>query len=149
MKGWDLYRIDKPMIVHWDTKVANPRALIEHLMFSRKALVPGAILRHALLRTDWWPHLLRFKRDLLVHALWLAAVAFARPAVVPLALTAVYLVSIWAQKADILRTVGALVLRTVYLANFLVGFLLGRPALEFGVQHSEKYKEAVRRINPS
>jgi len=148
-KGWELYRIDRPMIVHWDTKVASASAVIEHLMFSRKALVPGVIFRHALLRTDWWPHLLRFKRDLFVHALWLLAVAFARPAAWPLAATAVYLLSIWAQKRDPLRTAGALVLRTVYLANFLAGFALGRPALEFGVQHAEKYKETVRRLNPS
>ncbi|MDP3542422.1 MAG: glycosyltransferase family A protein [Elusimicrobiota bacterium] len=148
-KGWELYRIDKPMIVHWDTKVSTPAAVIKHLMFSRKALVPGVIFRHALLYTDWWPQLLRFKRDLLVHALWLLAVAFARPAVLPLTATAVYLVLIWTQKRDPLRTAGALVLRTAYLANFLVGFLLGRPALEFGVQHHDKYKETVRRLNPS
>ena len=148
-KGWELYRIDKPMIVHWDTKVSTPAAVLRHLMFSRKALIPGVIFRHALLHTDWWPQLVSFKRDLFVHGLWLLAVVFARPAAVPLAATAAYLVMIWAQKRDPLRTTGALVLRTAYLANFLVGFLLGRPALKFGVQHDEKYKETVRRLNPS
>ncbi len=141
-KGWSLYRTDKPMMTHWDTKISTPGAVFRHLMFSRKALVPGVIFRHALFRTTWWPHLLRFKRDLLVHAAWLASLFAPRPAA--LAATALYLVSIWVQKRDPLRTVAALVLRTVYLANFLVGFATARPALEFGVQHDARYKDAAR-----
>lgn len=146
-KGWELYRIDKPMITHWDTKVSTPLAVVRHLMFSRKALVPGAIFRHALFHTDWWPNLLRFRTDLLAHAVWLLIAAFARPALIPLTATAVYLAAIWREKRDPLRTAGALVLRTVYLLNFLVGFLFAYPALEFGVQHTEKYKRTVKELN--
>lgn len=147
-RGWRLYRVAKPMIVHWDAKIATPAAAFRHLAFSRKALVPGAIFRHALLREAWWPHLLRFKADLLAHAVWLLAVALLRPASLTLAATGVYLGVIWTQKGDPLRTFAALVLRTVYLANFLAGFLLGRPRLEFGVQNTPAYKDAVARANP-
>jgi glycosyltransferase involved in cell wall biosynthesis len=145
-KGWELYRIPVPMIVHWDTKIASPAAAVRHLMFSRKALVPGVLLRRAL-GTDWWPRLLAFKRDLLVHSAWLAALAIL-PWRHALAATGVYLVAIGMQKGDPLRTAAAPLLRTVYLANFLAGFLLGRPALELGVQHTERYRAKVRELNP-
>lgn len=143
-KGRPLYRIDAPMITHWDTKISSPAAIVRHLMFSRKALVPGVIFRYALLHAAWWPQLLRFKTDLLVHAAWLALLLV--PAA-RLPATAAYLALIWTQKRGLLRTAAAPLLRTVYLANFLAGFLTGYPKLEFGLQHDEKYKAEVRELN--
>ena len=145
-KGWELYRIDKPMIVHWDTKIATPRAVMKHLMFSRKALVPGAVFRRAL-GTGWWRTLASFKRDLFLHLAWLLCWALIRPLWIPAAATALYLAVVYRSKGDLARTAAAPLLRTVYLMNFLAGFLFNRPRLELGVQHSEKYKAAVREIN--
>jgi len=153
--GWELYRIKVPMIVHWDTKVASPLQAIRHILLSRKSTVSGVIFRYAVLSSKWWRvYLLGFQKDLLWHTLWgigmCAVIAMADMHVgifLFLVGTSSYVVGLYNEKGDLNRAVGALLLRTVYVVNFVVGLLLNRPRLVFGVQNNPDYVNKIQQIN--
>jgi glycosyltransferase involved in cell wall biosynthesis len=159
--GGALYRIRHPMIVHWDTKLASPWQAVRHLVWYPRATIPGVILRRAILHEGWaLKYLWHFKRALILHGLWIALCVGVlgtlnqrperqRPLwLVGVGLiTLLYVLRIWLEKRDLVRTVGAIPLRTAYLLHLLIGCLTGRPRVAFGVQLTDTYQDEVRRRN--
>ena len=157
--GGRLYRINKPMITHWDLKVSSPGRALRHLVWNRRATVPGVILRRALFHQHWaGVYLWSFKRDLILHGLWLASTAWLLaaqfchtgtlllPAAALAMVTLLYLPVLWQTKRDASRVWAALFLRTAYLLNMLVGFTTNRPKVRFGAQLESAYLEQIQRV---
>jgi glycosyltransferase involved in cell wall biosynthesis len=159
-KGWNLFRINQSMIVHWDMKVSSWRAALKHLLGHRRVLVPGVVLRRGLFHEQWALHYLwRFKRDLLIHVSWLVILCVSlleavcqsnrRTAALLLmgSCTLLYGWNIWSTKGDWPRVLAAIPLRTMYLINLIIGFLLNRPRIEFGIQLTDSYKNEILHHN--
>ncbi|MCX5783653.1 MAG: glycosyltransferase [Elusimicrobia bacterium] len=149
-KGWKLYRIAKPMIIHWDAKKSDASSIAERLLWGRRVFVSGAIFRHAFFHAKWWPYFLKLKANIFLHGLWLllcAVMIAQKQNLAALTATLIYMGTIYVSKGDFLRTFAALFLRTAYLFNFLVGFIFNYPKLKFGAGRSEEYKNEVRKIN--
>jgi glycosyltransferase involved in cell wall biosynthesis len=160
-RGWGLYRIKHPMMVHWDRKLSSVSQTVRHIVWHGRATVPGVILRHAVLHERWAAcYLWHFKRKLIIHFLWLCSTAGvilyscvvrAAPWWCVIAATgamAAYCVQLWHEKRSIARVAFAFVLRPIYLLHLLIGFVFNRPEVEFGVQETKAYRREIAQLNP-
>jgi glycosyltransferase involved in cell wall biosynthesis len=159
-RGWQLYRIKHPMIIHWDTKLESIKMSIRHIVWHPRATIPGVILRHAFFHEDWtWRYLWHFKRALFTHLMWMCLVSGALlrcliiQQVATLSLTAaslgtgVYCIQLWKEKKSIGRIVFAFLLRPIYLIYLVIGFMLNRPRVDFGIQNTVAYRKAIAHLN--
>jgi len=159
-RGWESYRINKPMITHWDTKIKNIESGINHLLINKKALVPGIIFKYALFNTNWaWLYMLKFKKYIILHTAWLSITVTSmilyylkittlnQVAAWFIVITFFYLFHISAEKKDLTRTLAALFLRTAYVFNMLIAFAFNYPKINFNTQTNKDYIKNVYKIN--
>ena len=150
-KGWKLFRIKKNMIIHWDMKIANINSAINHLFFSHNATMPGVILRHAFFQEKWsLSYLLTFKTYLIVHSFVLICllVLIVEKLYLPaMFIFFLYLILCIFQKENVKLGIVAPFTRTIYLIHMLIGFILNRPVVAFGIQHTPDYRCSIAKIN--
>lgn len=158
--GWITYRMPVPMITHLNAKISSPAKALTHLLVGSKPLMAGVLVRHALIRTCWWPSLLRYHRAKFFHGAVvgiLVALAWTAWKMEPwrlglsvpmLIVLTVHIVTLVREKGSWARGVAALFLRTVYFCNICFGFLFYFPRVSFGIQETDEYRDMVLRANP-
>jgi len=69
--AWLTNQIPVPMITHFDAKISSIRGAITHILIGPKPLVTGVVLRHAVMNTRWWPPLLHYQLQQIIHGSFL------------------------------------------------------------------------------
>lgn len=158
-KGWELYRISKPMIVHWDTKLKQASSIISKLILGRFTTLPGAFLRYSLLGGVQRLRLVKFYWSTIAHIFILLAVFLSTLAALKFpglsiflcsgvgALAIFYVAWVFKRKGNILLGISAFFLETVYSCNMIYGFIFNRPKIRYGLRFSREYYNMIIKAN--
>lgn len=157
--GWELFRIPVPMVVHWDWKLRSLSSIIGKLVVGRFTLLPGAFLRHAVFNSRHGWRVAQFYADTLGHVLFVGVLAattivswaVSLAAIAYIALVAgcvvVYLRHLVRMKHGWYRAVMAAGLLNVRAVNLIIGFVLNKPKVRYGLRFSEAYRARIRQAN--
>ena len=157
--NWNVYRVPVPMITHFDTKILDRKRTIRKRIFGTFPLMTGVQLRHAIYKTGWWPMLLYFFSPQIIHGLFFTLLGglfvssfwvgqWSRVIQITiLASLLLYFAYLLVVKRSLTRAGAALILRTIYFINLIVGFLFYHPRIVFGFQMSKEYRQMVAEAN--
>ena len=156
-KGFNIFRIDAPMILHVNTKLKSTTKIISRLLFNKKLFTPGSIVRHTFGKFNWTAKYLLYYSHLLVHYFWLVGIFASIYVIISknifvgalflVFLCVVYPLSVGFKKHSFLRGFAAPIIRTVFLCGFIVGYVLKYPKLDFEIKKTDKYLNEIIKLN--
>lgn len=158
-RGWEMYQIAVPMIIHWDTKVSSLSAVLKKQIFARNAMVPGALLRYTISQNKCWLGIASYYKYHLIHGVFLSLTALIilsilfigqyrfTLSIAFLTFFAGYIGFQIFRKRNIVLGCLALLFETAYFINMVIGFILNYPKIRFGFQFKKDYIKMIKEAN--
>lgn len=151
IKGWNLYRINKPMIIHWNSKLSSLKSIGKKFIVSDYALVSGSFFRFSIMNNFFIPLLLKYYSKIFRHIIYLFIISlgiaqggqnnYTYSFVVLVSL--IYLFRIAIEKNGTLNGLLYFMLYNIMVVNFFIGLIFNIPKVNYGLRKSNKYKKLI------
>lgn len=154
-KNYTLYRINKPMMIHWDIKSSNYVNALKRYKSYGFGLFNGVFLRYATSNLFLLKKVCSFYSETIIYGvlilllsiyLALFKLALFTPLYIQICATLtyfIYFLYLLSIKKNIKRTILSLIVQNLYLTTYLIGFILNYPKVKFNYRKSTEYKKVV------